>query len=165
MADVWPFPGLRFDPARAPLGAALCGPFDMISPGDRRRLLDAGGVNAVRLEAPDPAALPDPYTNAAQTLDAWLADGVLRQDEAPAYYAVRHRFIHEGRSYTRTELLGAVRLSPLSADGPVRPHEGTRSGPKEDPIEADAGHERKLQPHHDAPRRLRRSRRPPRPRP
>ena len=29
------------------------------------------------------------------------------------------------------ELLGAVRLSPLSADGPVRPHEGTRSGPKE----------------------------------
>ena len=131
MADVWPFAGLRFDPARAPLGAALCGPFDMISPGDRRRLLDAGGVNAVRLEAPDPAALPDPYTNAAQTLDAWLAEGVLRQDEAPAYYAVRHRFIHEGRPYTRTELLGAVRLSPLSADGPVRPHEGTRSGPKE----------------------------------
>ncbi len=131
MADVWPFAGLRFDPARAPLGAALCGPFDMISPGDRRRLLDAGGVNAVRLEAPDPAALPDPYTNAAQTLAAWLADGVLRQDEAPAYYAVRHRFIHEGRPYTRTELLGAVRLSPLSADGPVRPHEGTRSGPKE----------------------------------
>ena len=131
MADVWPFPGLRFDPARAPLGAALCGPFDMISPGDRRRLLDAGGVNAVRLEAPDPDALPDPYTNAAQTLDAWLAEGVLRQDEAPAYYAVRYRFVHEGRSYTRTELLGAVRLSPLSADGPVRPHEGTRSGPKE----------------------------------
>ena len=131
MADVWPFPGLRFDPARAPLGAALCGPFDMISPSDRRRLLDAGGVNAVRLEAPDPEALPDPYTSAAQTLDAWLADGVLRQDEAPAYYAVRYRFVHEGRSYTRTELLGAVRLSPLSADGPVRPHEGTRSGPKE----------------------------------
>ena len=131
MADVRPFAGLRFDPARAPLGAALCGPFDMIKADDRRRLLDAGGPNAVRLEAPDPAALPDPYTNAAQTLDAWLADGTLRHDDTPAYYAVRHRFLHEGRSYTRTELLGAVRLSPLSADGPVRPHEGTRSGPKE----------------------------------
>ena len=132
MADVRPFAGLRFDPARVSLGAALCGPFDMIFPDDRRRLLDAGGPNAVRLEAPDPAALPDPYTNAAETLDAWLAGGVLRQDEHPAYYAVRHRFIHDGRPYTRTELLGAVRLSPLSADGPVRPHEETRSGPKED---------------------------------
>lgn len=132
MADVRPFAGLRFDPARVSLGAALCGPFDMIFPDDRRRLLDAGGPNAVRLEAPDPAALPDPYTNAAETLDAWVADGVLRQDESPAYYAVRHRFTHEGQPYTRTELLGALRLSPLAADGPVRPHEDTRSGPKED---------------------------------
>lgn len=132
MADVRPFAGLRFDPARVSLGAALCGPFDMIFPDDRRRLLDAGAPNAVRLEAPDPAAQPDPYTNAAETLDAWVADGVLRHDENPAYYAVRHRFIHEGQPYTRTELLGAVRLSPLAADGPVRPHEDTRSGPKED---------------------------------
>ena len=132
MADVRPFAGLRFDPARVSIGAALCGPFDMILPDDRRRLLDAGGPNAVRLEAPDPAAQPDPYTNAAETLDAWVNDGVLRQDESPAYYAVRHRFIHEGQPYTRTELLGAVRLSPLAADGPVRPHEDTRSGPKED---------------------------------
>ncbi len=132
MADVRPFAGLRFDPARVSLGAALCGPFDMIFPDDRRRLLGAGGPNAVRLEAPDPAALPDPYTNAAKTLDAWVADGVLRQDENPSYYAVRHRFVHEGRPYTRTELLGAVRLTPLAADGPVRPHEDTRSGPKED---------------------------------
>ncbi len=132
MTDVRPFAGLRFDPARVSLGAALCGPFDMIFPDDRRRLLDAGGPNAVRLEAPDPAALPDPYTNAAETLDAWVADGVLRQDESPAYYAVRHRFVHEGQPYTRTELLGALRLSPLAADGPVRPHEDTRSGSKED---------------------------------
>jgi len=132
MADVRPFAGLRFDPARVSLGAALCGPFDMIFPDDRRRLLDAGAPNAVRLEAPDPAAQPDPYTNAAETLDAWVADGVLRHDENPAYYAVRHRFVHEGQPYTRTELLGAVRLSPLAADGPVRPHEDTRSGPKED---------------------------------
>lgn len=132
MADIRPFAGLRFDPARVSLGAALCGPFDMIFPDDRRRLLDAGGPNAVRLEAPDPAALPDPYTNAAKTLDAWLADGVLCQDEDPAYYAVRHRFVHEGQPYTRTELLGALRLSPLTADGAVRPHEDTRSGPKED---------------------------------
>ena len=46
MADIRPFAGLRFDPARVSLGAALCGPFDMIFPDDRRRLLDAGGPNA-----------------------------------------------------------------------------------------------------------------------
>lgn len=133
MADVRPFKGLRFDSlAVSDLGSALCGPFDVISPADRARLLASSDFNAVKLEAPDPLALPDPYSAAAQTLHNWLRDGALREDNAPAYYLVRHRFAHEGKGYTRTEIIAAVGLEPLSADGPVRPHEATRKGPKED---------------------------------
>lgn len=133
MADVRPFEGLRFDPsAVSDLGSALCGPFDVISPADRSRLLAASDFNAVKLEAPDPLALPDPYSAAAQTLQKWLRNGALRKENAPAYYLVRHRFIHAGKEHTRTEIIGAVGLEPLTADGPVRPHEATRKGPKED---------------------------------
>ena len=133
MADVRPFAGIRFDREHVPdLGAALCGPFDVISSADRARLHAASDFNAVRLEAPDPSAATDPYATSAQTLEAWLETGALRQDDAAAYYAIRHRFEYDGREYTRTEIVGAVKLEPLSAEGPVRPHEATRTGPKED---------------------------------
>ena len=59
-----------------------------------------------------------------------LSDGVLAQDEAPAYYLLRQRFSVGGAERERHCLFGALRLEELGSG--VLPHENTASGPKED---------------------------------
>ena len=61
-----------------------CPPYDVIGDEQRRGLLARDEHNAVRLEY---SAESDPHAAAAETLDAWLADGTLaRRDEPAAYY-------------------------------------------------------------------------------
>jgi len=68
-------------------------------------------------------------------LRAWLADGQLRRDDAPAFYVHRQTIdvgsVDGPYRSSRVGLLAAVRLEPWSA-GAVRPHEHTMPGPKQD---------------------------------
>ncbi|MDA1097053.1 MAG: DUF1015 domain-containing protein, partial [Chloroflexi bacterium] len=90
---------------------------------------------AVRVEYPrEPLPGVTVYETAASTLREWVGSGVLRRDETPALYLVRHRFTQAGTRFERLELLAALRLQPWS-DGAVLPHEHTREGPKQDRLE------------------------------
>ena len=128
MADVRPFESVRYAPA-TDLSRALCPPFDTISPAEQQRLYDLSPVNAVRLELP--AADGDPYQAAARTLKAWLGDGVLVRDKAPAFYVFQQEFRHADVTYRRTVLFARLRLEPWE-NGVVLPHERTFSAPKVD---------------------------------
>jgi uncharacterized protein (DUF1015 family) len=135
MADVRPFRGLRYNPARvSDLGAALCPPFDVISGEEQARLYSASERNAVRLEltrTEDAVAGEDRYAAAARWLTQWRKNEVVTRDERPGFYLVAHEFEQDGERLTRTELFGAVRLEPLDS-GSIRPHEVTRAGHKEE---------------------------------
>ena len=80
MAEIAPFSGLRYDPARAAdLARVLCPPYDVIGDGERGALEARDPHNVVRLELPrgeDDAR----YTGAAALLAAWVKEGVLRAD-------------------------------------------------------------------------------------
>ena len=117
------------------MGAALCPPYDVITPSQQQRLLDQSPFNIVRVELsrdePGDTADRNRYTRAADLLRDWRAVGALVEEPRFAYYLSAHTFSWAGHSYTRHGVFSAVRLRPWS-DGVVLPHEETFSGPKED---------------------------------
>jgi uncharacterized protein (DUF1015 family) len=126
VADVRPFPALRYRGAAGALGDLVAPPYDVISPAEREALLARSPYNAVRLELPDP-----PYEAVAQVIADWLAAGILGRPERPGLVAWTQAFTLDGERRERRTLLATVRLEPYSARV-VRPHERTHSGPKED---------------------------------
>ncbi|MBF8299493.1 MAG: hypothetical protein HW397_542 [Dehalococcoidia bacterium] len=135
MAEIRPFRGLRYNPSKVDdLSAAICPPYDIIAPEEEQALMGRSPYNAVRVELGE-ANGSGAYEAAAATLHEWIAEGVLVQDNRPAFYLTRHDFQYlGGRMLTRTELTAAVRLEDLDK-GIVIPHEATRSRAKEDRLQ------------------------------
>ena len=102
-------------------------PFDVISPDQRRALLQRDPHNAVRLELSDEA---DPHTAAASALAAMLADGILERRSDPALFYYSHARPEAPDDPSVAGVLARVLLEPFG-DG-VRAHEHTMAGPKAD---------------------------------
>jgi uncharacterized protein (DUF1015 family) len=134
LADVRPFAGVTYDPAKVDLSRVLCAPYDVISPAQREAYLARDPHNAVRIVL-NPAPGEARYSEAAAALSSWLGEGVLRRAPRAALYVHRHTFEAPGKGrLSRTGLIAAVRLEPWST-GAVRPHEHTMPGPKQDRLQ------------------------------
>jgi uncharacterized protein (DUF1015 family) len=136
MNDIRAFRGLRFDEAVAgQLGSVICPPYDVISPLEQVELHGRGPHNVVRLELglefPEDDDGSNRYTRAADTMRRWLAEGVLKAEQAPALYLYEQQFPLDGSTIVRRGLLAALRLAPWEA-GVVLPHEETMAKPKAD---------------------------------
>ena len=139
MADVRPLRGLRYAPeAVKDLADVVTPPFDVISPAAQERYYARNPYNVIRLElgkiTPEDNTLNNRYTRASQTLAEWRLDGVLHQEEAPAYYAYQQIFKHGDQSYTRTSLVARIRLEPWEKHVVLR-HEFTRKKDKDDRLQ------------------------------
>ncbi|MGW0391949.1 DUF1015 family protein [Streptomyces sp. NPDC003042] len=115
-----PFHGLRYVPERVgSLAAVTSPPYDVVVRPDGVDYLEsADPYNIVRLILPraeTPAARND---QAARTLHAWLAEGILSTDPEPALYVYEQR---KG-SLLQRGIVGALALSGTEA-GIVLPHE------------------------------------------
>ena len=131
-AEFRPFRGWRYDSANAgDLSELAAPPYDVISEADMTRLLQASDHNVIRLELPAATGAADPYRAASETWKLWTALGVLKRDESPRLYLVRHAFSHGDVTYSRFELVGLVRLAPWES-GDVLPHEHTHEAAKRD---------------------------------
>ncbi len=134
MADVRPFPGVTYAPARVDMSRVLCAPYDVISPTQQAAYLARDPHNAVRIVL-NPAPGEARYSEAAATLRSWLGEGVLHLAPRAELYVHRHTFELPGTGrLMRTGLIAAVRLEPWST-GAVRPHEHTMPGPKQDRLQ------------------------------
>jgi uncharacterized protein (DUF1015 family) len=116
---VLPFRGLRFAPDQVSDPSAVTSPpYDMIGPDEARRLADTEEHNVVRLilAAPEEIAggpgAPVRYHRAATSLEAWIGDGVLRQDTEPAFYV----YEQTGRAGRQRGLIGLVKLDDAESD-------------------------------------------------
>jgi uncharacterized protein (DUF1015 family) len=116
---VLPFRGLRFAPDRVSDPSAVTSPpYDMIGPDEARRLADTEEHNVVRLilAAPEEVAggpgAPARYHRAATSLEAWIGDGVLRQDAEPAFYV----YEQTGPGVRQRGLIGLVKLDDAESD-------------------------------------------------
>jgi len=130
MAKIWPFRGVRYDPARVPsLSAVLAPPYDVISREEQAALYARSPYNVVRLILPREA---DRGAAAARTLREWMEAGILVRDPEPAIYFYSQRFrMPDGTEHVRDGILCRLGLEEFSS-GIVRPHERTFPGPKAD---------------------------------
>jgi len=139
LADIRPFHGTHYNPAQvADLTAAICPPYDIITPAMQQQLYEASEYNFVRIEHgrefPQDSEADNKYTRAAAALAGWLAEGVLKTDARPALYVEDHSFTYRGRQYRRRNLNCLVRLEEWDK-GIVRPHEVTVSRAKGDRLD------------------------------
>ncbi len=134
MAEVRPFRGIRYAAASQgrDLGDYLSPPFDSITPGVERELLERSEHNIVRLElAPREGA--DRYGYVAETQARWESERVLMRDEEPSVYVTEESFEYGGVRQTRRGFIAAVRLEEYDR-GIIFPHEQTRGPWVEDRV-------------------------------
>lgn len=125
---VAPFLGEHYTDLEA-LSSLIAPPYDVISPEERQRYLDLHPNSIVRLTLPKG---DDPYHEAAMTLSAWRASGVLQTDCERCVYVLRQSFVTQSGSWlARTGLLAAVSVEGYET-GRVKPHERTHTHVKED---------------------------------
>ena len=124
---VKPFKGLIYSGKYAGnIAGRVCPPYDIIP--DPRPYYDRDPFNAVRLELPLAAAGKDVYETAKETLDAWLAEGVLSYDGRESVYIYEQAFALGGKVRRRRGIIPLVRLEK----GRILTHEETRKHARED---------------------------------
>lgn len=151
MADVRPIFATHYDlVAVGSLEAVAAPPYDVIDAAQRAALLERSPYNAVAIDLPRPfdesatdgagddrqaQGKGDPYAQAAQTMDAWHAVGVLVEDTEPAIWAITQDYTGpDGSTHTRHGILARVRVEDFET-GQVLPHERTLPGPKRDRLD------------------------------
>src|SRR2546427_4804723 len=135
MADVRPFPALRYSLAEA-LEAVLAPPYDVLSEQQVAELKARSPPNGGHVTRPG-----GDYRGAALRFEEWVDSGVVTDSPTPAMFVHETTFDppHEtngssgvpGARRTRVDLIAAPRLQPYE-DRVVLPHERTHRGPKED---------------------------------
>ncbi len=134
MADIQPLAAIRYPQTEQT--ALVSPPYDVLSSADKQQLLARNPHNIVAVDLPHvPPRNAGPlevYRQAAQTLENWMNQGVLRRDGTPALYPYAQRYTYDGQTYHRRGLFCRVRLEEFGPRGTIHPHEQTFSGPKED---------------------------------
>jgi uncharacterized protein (DUF1015 family) len=140
MALVQPFRAYRYNSSLAPLEKVLTQPYDKITPAMQENYYAADPHNLIAVEKGRTYKEDTPqnnvYTRAAASLESWIAQNVVQQDSAPAFYAYTQEYGVPGSSLRRTRrgFTGLGKLEDYSANVIFR-HEHTLSGPKADRLE------------------------------
>lgn len=136
MAEIFPFPALRYNPERVNLGDVLTQPYDKITPQMQERYYQLSPYNLVRIILGRPegeeTAATNRYTRAAEHLKTWRKRGVFTQDP-PSIYAYSQIFSVPGNTQKleRSGFIAAGRVYDY-AENVVYRHEQTLAKPKSD---------------------------------
>ena len=131
MAEVSPFRGWRFNPSMVgDMASVLCPPYDMIDEATQEELKRQNKYNVIHLEAGEGldwnTSAKEQYTAASNLFDQWRKEEVLRQDEEPCYYLMRHSFPLGGKTMVRIGLIASVGLEDYKTRQ-ILPHEFTQA--------------------------------------
>lgn len=131
MAVISPFRGLRYDlDVVGDLGTVAAPPYDVIPLDALERFEKASPYNVVRLILGRQEAGSDQYTRAAMTLDAWIREGVLVEDDRDRITVYEQRFTVGGRERVQRGVLVAADIEDEPRS--ILPHERTMAAPVED---------------------------------
>jgi uncharacterized protein (DUF1015 family) len=118
-----------------PLDLVTAPPYDVLSPAERAAFAGRHSQNVVKIDVPVEADGDGRYEASAVLWRSWLAQGILRRDEGPAYYRYRMTFADEtGTLHTTTGVFGALEVRE-SGTGEVLPHEQTTPKDKTDRLD------------------------------
>ncbi|HEO71099.1 MAG TPA: DUF1015 domain-containing protein [Candidatus Hydrogenedentes bacterium] len=133
MLEVTGFKGFRFSTEKVgALDNVITPPWDVISPEQRRALVERSPYNMAHVLLPEPLGELAPAAHAAQRFDSWLADGALRQDAEDSLYLLEQEFEdREGYIHVRRGFLAVARL-PEPDEHTILGHERTFDDKAED---------------------------------
>ncbi len=133
MLEISGFRGLTFDTGK--VGSqddVITPPYDVISPEERASMAQRGAHNMVHLILPEERDGLTRYEAAADTMNRWIEEGALVQDDVPHFYLLRQTFKDfEGNTKTRCGFFGAASL-PGPGERYILGHEQTFAKPVED---------------------------------
>jgi len=124
--EIKPFRAFRYDEAVVgDVGDCVAPPYDVISSDQQQRLYEKSPHNIVRITkgktTSDDNETTNQYTRAAEYLNRWLKEGILKQDSAETIYAYVQDF---EMLNCRLQRLSFIALAKLEEFGKVvRPHE------------------------------------------
>lgn len=135
MPQTAPFAALRYNLEHVgDLSDVIAPPYDVIDPELQDELYKRHPANVIRviLNRLEPGDVDDAkYERAAKFVEQWKSEGVLKQEESPAYYVYHQQFDHDGKTINRRGFMGRVRLQPFG-EGNIYPHEETHPKAKVD---------------------------------
>ena len=127
-----PFAGVRYDLDRVDLDDVVAPPYDVIGADEQLALESRSPFNVVRIDLAREENGHDRYTTAGCRFDEWLAEGILRPDPEPGFYAYRMGYHDpDGNSRQIVGVLGALEVS-APGEGDVLPHEETQHKIRDD---------------------------------
>ena len=130
MAEIRPFRGYRYNLNKAGTPSRLVTqPYDKITPEMQKSYYEMSPYNFVRLIL---NASDDPYEGAKKTLERWINEGILIQDNKPGIYPYYQAYRTPwGEHRIRRGFVTLLKLEEFTS-GVVLPHEKTLPKPKED---------------------------------
>lgn len=135
MPQIAPFNALRYDLQHVgSLSDVIAPPYDVIDPALQDQLYRRHPANVIRiiLNRSEPGDRGDEkYARAAKFVEQWVAEGVLKREDKPAYYVYHQQFEVEGTTFSRRGFMARVRLQPFG-EGNIYPHEETHPKAKVD---------------------------------
>jgi uncharacterized protein (DUF1015 family) len=140
MANVFPFRGFRYNPAKVRPEQAVTQPYDKITPAMQEAYYKASPYNLVRIilgkSEPSDRDGANVYTRAAAYFRDWRQEQVLQQDTAPSIYYYAEQFTIPGATQ-EMDRRGFVALGRLEdyQGGVVFRHEQTLAKPKADRLD------------------------------
>ncbi|HHT9129545.1 MAG TPA: DUF1015 domain-containing protein [Candidatus Brocadiaceae bacterium] len=136
MAIIKPFRGLRYNQdIIKDISSVVTPPYDVISPQEQEKYYQIHLNNIIRLDFgkdfPGDTEQTNKYTRAAEFLNSWRKNGILKQEDVPVIYIYDQEFLSDNRRLVRRGFISLVKLEPFDK-GYIYPHEQTLPGPKAD---------------------------------
>ncbi|MBD3387820.1 MAG: DUF1015 family protein [Candidatus Altiarchaeales archaeon] len=126
VVELKPFKRLRYNiEAVGSIGDVVTLPYDIITPEKQERYYRQSEHNYVRLilaREEDGDNGDSRYESARRTLDKWMAEGVLVEDEDPGLFIYEEEFDFNGGRKRQAGIVGLVKLEPFEK-GVILPHE------------------------------------------
>lgn len=138
MPEFLPFRGIRYNLEQVgEASRVVAPPYDILSDEGVAELYRKSPYNIIRIDLGKAdedghKTTEDWHARAGELFRRWRREGILVDEEAPAYYVLRQRYaLPDGTRKELVGLVGCCRLSPFS-QGEVLAHEHTFAKPKAD---------------------------------
>ena len=125
--------GVEFDASKIELGKVVAPPFDVINDDERQRLFKLSPYNMTHLtlpKAPRSGKTKDPHEHASHLIEAWLAEGILKEQPEEAVYAYEIWYTYRHQEKRMRGVLVALKVDPTYKQ--VVPHERIFDKPAEE---------------------------------
>jgi uncharacterized protein (DUF1015 family) len=128
LVEIRPFKAIRYTEKAGNPQDLITQPYDKIDNQMQKEYYAKSPYNYCRVILP---MEENKYQIANERICNWLTEGIMAKESQPAIFVSRQEFSLDGKKYSRTGIISALRLYPYS-DNIVFPHEATYRAPKAD---------------------------------